>query len=495
VNDLIADIAILELPKVSLQAKELLPEYSGIYYVLDEVDKIWYIGQAKNIRKRWQGKTHHRIYQLEVQKKHHFTIYHEQVTEFNLNNIEKQRIEKYQPHLNATPVKTKNVRPTETLLRETLAAIAPFSFVLGVEKPRQKVVFEIRNPWLSLKRILGLNIIHVCIDDAILEAIYQPESLEEKSAIKSKPFISRKIYASQWAIFNADFMLRLLVNGYAIEVTCWDCWCPSKKVEELREYIETSLAEEPIKALKLESLIKLQQQADKEKSYGFHLHRLNPYTSDLIKLIFNDLVDKDKIKKELVKISGDYKTRRRGVGSRFKPVNLDELLISQGINLNKYMTQEVKHLSGDRIGLYLHSFIVGDNKRQFPVASLAYGMLDNKEVRSVSFQFNSLYLLAGVDRKAWILFEKYLRDFARPATGLKNGEGYVEKFYVSARKYIVPAKVNIKLEEMGYSACIPFGSNEEFPAFESTTEEIRKRLINSGLPGLKVNFKRETVGK
>jgi hypothetical protein len=122
-------------------------------------------------------------------------------------------------------------------------------------------------------------------------------------------------------------------------------------------------------------------------------------------------------------------------------------------------------------------------------------MLDNKEVRSVSFQFNSLYLLAGVDRKVWILFEKYLRDFARPATGLKNGEGYVEKFYVSARKYIVPAKVNIKLEEMGYSACIPFGSNEEFPAFESATEEIRKRLINSGLPGLKVNFKREAVGK
>jgi excinuclease UvrABC nuclease subunit len=50
---LIADAAILELPKIPLQAKELLPEYSGIYYVLDEAKIIWYIGQAKNIRKRW----------------------------------------------------------------------------------------------------------------------------------------------------------------------------------------------------------------------------------------------------------------------------------------------------------------------------------------------------------------------------------------------------------------------------------------------------------
>jgi hypothetical protein len=32
---LIADAGILELPNVPLHAKQLLPEYSGIYYVLD----------------------------------------------------------------------------------------------------------------------------------------------------------------------------------------------------------------------------------------------------------------------------------------------------------------------------------------------------------------------------------------------------------------------------------------------------------------------------
>jgi excinuclease UvrABC nuclease subunit len=123
---LIADLDILNLNKVVLQAKQILPEYSGIYYILDQTNNVWYIGKAKNLRKRWQGKAHHRIYQLEAQKKKYFTIYYEQVKESQLDSIEKQRIEKYHLHLNASPVKTKNVRPTETLLRETIVAIADF---------------------------------------------------------------------------------------------------------------------------------------------------------------------------------------------------------------------------------------------------------------------------------------------------------------------------------------------------------------------------------
>jgi predicted GIY-YIG superfamily endonuclease len=494
---LIADAAILELPKVSLQAKELLPEYSGIYYVLDEINKIWYIGKAKNIRKRWQGKAHHRIYQLEAQKKKHFTIYYEQVSESQLDSVEKQRIEKYHPHLNASPVKTKNVRPTETLLRETLVAIAPFAFILGVEPPRKEVKSQIGNPWLNLEKVLALNVIHICIDDAMLEAIYKPESVDEKTAIESKPFISSKAYASQWDVFNAGFiiMLRLLVNGYAIEVTSWSRWCPKEKHEGLREYSQTRLAKESIQALTPESLAKLQQQADREKSSTFYLQRLHPYTSDLIKLLFDEPVDREKIKRELEQLSEDYKSGQRGVGSRSQPVvDIDELLISRGIDLNKYTTEEVNHLSRSRIGLYIHPFILS-NKQQFPIANFAYGILDNKEISTVSYQFDTLYLLVGVDKKAWLLIEDYLKDFARPATGLKNGEGYVKKFCVSARKYIVPAKVNIKLEDIGYSAWIPFGFSKEFPTFESATEEIRKRLIDSDLPGLKVTFKRETIEK
>jgi hypothetical protein len=159
------------------------------------------------------------------------------------------------------------------------------------------------------------------------------------------------------------------------------------------------------------------------------------------------------------------------------------------------MTQKVKYLSDSRIGLYINSFILGDNKQQFPVANLAYGMLDSKETRILSHQCDSLYLFVGADQKAWLLVEEYLKDFARPATALNNGEGYVKKFYVSARKYIVSAKVNIKLEDIGYSSWIPFGPSKKFSTFESAREEICRRLISSGLPGLKVTFKRETIEK
>jgi predicted GIY-YIG superfamily endonuclease len=509
ISKLIADAAILELSKVPLQAKQLLPEYSGIYYVLDETNKVWYIGQAKNLCKRWQGKTHHRIYQLEAQKKKHFTIYYEPVNVSQLSVVEQQRIQKYHPHLNASPVKTKKVRPTETLLRETLAAIAPFAFLLGVEPPRQNVKSQVANYWVkNVAKVFHLNVIHICLDDAALDAIYQPETIEEKVAIEAKPFTSRKAYASQWEVFQLGFnppMLRLLVNNCVIEVTSWSQWCPQEEPLGLREYFQATLAQESIMALTPESLTKLQQQADKEKSSTFHLQRLNPYTEDAIALFFNDPVDREGIKRDLTKLSEDYKAGRRGTGSRSRPIksrpinlefiSIEELLISRGIEPQKYSRKGVMHLpTSNRMGLYIQSFGIG-NEQSFSVANIARGFIDNQEIRTVSSQFDTIYLLAGVEEKAWLLIEEYLKDFAKPATGLKNGEGFVEKFYVSARKYLVPAKVNIKLENIGYSAWIPFGFSQEFPTFEAAIEEISKRLKDSNLPGLKVGFKRETIAK
>ena len=82
---------------------------------------------------------------------------------------------------------------------------------------------------------------------------------------------------------------------------------------------------------------------------------------------------------------------------------------------------------------------------------------------------NTVYLLAS-------LVEEYLKGFAKPAAGLSNGEGCVEKFYVSARKFVVPAKVNIRLENIGYSAWIPFGTSATFPPYEAAKEEITKAI-------------------
>jgi len=524
----IADPVILQLSKVPLQAKQLLPEYSGIYYVLDETNNVWYVGKAKNICKRWQGKSHHRIYQLEAQKKKHFTIYYEPVSESQLDSVEKQRIEKYHPHLNSSPVKTKKVRPVETLLRETIAAISDFAFLLGVEPPRKEIQSQITIDWLAQKKILGLSIIHVCLDIDILKEKYEPASIEEEEALIKKAFSSRKAYASKWENFPPvySFMYRLCVNGYAVEVNYWNRWYSKEKPQDIIEYNEITLAQETIKVLTPESLGKIQNQADENNISGLHLKRLNPYSSDLIKPLFNEPIDRESAKAIMGKISDDYKTGIRGIGSRSQPIKsklissdfttIEELLMNRGIDPEKYNRGGVINFgrsgvisfghTGERMGLYVKSFSIDmkrprqyitDTKNQkHPMFNTVYGILNNKKVNAASSQFDTVYLLASVDKKGWLLVEEYLQDFAIPAANqLSNGIGYIQNFYVSARKYIVPAKVNIKLENIGYSAWIPFGISENFPTFESAKEEICQRLKNSGLPGIKLAFKGETIEK
>ena len=62
---MIADKFILSLDSVELQDKHLLPNCSGIYYVIDNQQIIWYIGRSINLQKRWNSESpHHRYYQL-----------------------------------------------------------------------------------------------------------------------------------------------------------------------------------------------------------------------------------------------------------------------------------------------------------------------------------------------------------------------------------------------------------------------------------------------
>jgi excinuclease UvrABC nuclease subunit len=44
-----ADEHILQLPHISLKSRTLLPEESGIYYVVDEKSIIWYIGPGGQV--------------------------------------------------------------------------------------------------------------------------------------------------------------------------------------------------------------------------------------------------------------------------------------------------------------------------------------------------------------------------------------------------------------------------------------------------------------
>ncbi|GAB4523574.1 MAG: hypothetical protein Tsb0014_01260 [Pleurocapsa sp.] len=105
---MLADQFILSLDNVELTNKNLLPEYSGIYYVVDEQQVVWYIGRSINLRARWNNeKPHHRYSQLlsiANQENKQFFIYYYQVHKNKLNQQEKQQIAKYEPRLNYTPV-------------------------------------------------------------------------------------------------------------------------------------------------------------------------------------------------------------------------------------------------------------------------------------------------------------------------------------------------------------------------------------------------------
>ncbi len=67
----------LKLPSVRYDCKPKLPVFSGIYFVIDDFDKLLYIGQALNIKTRWyyhhrrhefKGRTDIRIAWLQVEK-------------------------------------------------------------------------------------------------------------------------------------------------------------------------------------------------------------------------------------------------------------------------------------------------------------------------------------------------------------------------------------------------------------------------------------------
>ncbi|MEA5535920.1 hypothetical protein [Crocosphaera sp. XPORK-15E] len=207
------------------------------------------------------------------------------------------------------------MRPTETLLRETIAKMADFSFILGVEPPRKEIDFSMSSEWLIHKKVLGLSVIHIGLNFVDFRDKFNPESLEEDAALIKKIFMSHKAYAKKWESVPLASLYRLYVNNYAIEVNSLIFFI-SEQLEEFQDYHQTKLAEESIKALTPESLSKIQQQTDSKSHLNLHLQRLIPYTSDLISLVFNESIDKEKIDQELTKVSEDYKTGRRGIGSR-----------------------------------------------------------------------------------------------------------------------------------------------------------------------------------
>jgi len=524
------DEDILRLPHIGLNSRELLPEHSGIYYVLDETSIIWYIGKAKNLRSRWAGDSHHRLYQLQKQRKKQLTIYYEFVANSQLDAIERQRIEQYNPQLNGTKVKKKKLHPTETLLRETLLILAPYSFVLGVESPRKQDLKFIedsadwRDNWRIQKTVLPLNVIHVCINLNELE-----EALKDGiSAIHflKKVFRKRSNYSNDWDCkgekifekFGRFLLRRLLVNGFAIEIY----EARQETVEHIQEYEFTQLAGVNIRAVNEASLAILKNKcllgfigmyvSSDHENHPYQelcrraIERVSPYKEDLVKIIFNEDLDTSKLQI----LPTEFKTKEEsptGLPVRLanltaKKEYLESLLMERGLDLRRYQVNKyLERIPRDdsyiesnhdrRMMVYVKSFIYGDLRKPIYYAGNIHGSkgLRHQSPNLLDCPYKEVYLASTVDKTFWLLLENYLSDFIK--VELNEEEGYINKVYVSARKILVPAMLTVTLNGK-WKADIPFGPKDNMSCSE-VANIIKSRLQDSGIPKLKFLFKSEST--
>lgn len=124
------------LPSVSFDNLDELPEYSGIYFVIDSSDRIIYIGQSENILNRW--KNHHRKEQInEIHLDYPVKIAWKAWNKEDLKIAEKYYINRYHPLLNGTDVKLPKTIPSEVMLRKLLEKIRLLVIIIGFQKPNQ----------------------------------------------------------------------------------------------------------------------------------------------------------------------------------------------------------------------------------------------------------------------------------------------------------------------------------------------------------------------
>lgn len=350
------------------------------------------------------------------------------------------------------------------------------------------------------------------------------EDWQAKEAFLRNIFQPRKSYANKWESSSGfRFYLtgrRLVVNGYAIEV----CTVNKNVTELITTYHSQTLTGIAFKAIDNDSLEILKQNCCKTEGDLYipanfsgefvklnhqSLQRILPYETDPIKVVFNESIDVKGGKFLLQQIAQDFKTGKRGIGSRSNKTDISSLLTARGIDITRYSKlMYTGNLQTERIYIYVKCFAgdlreplgkkdinlsteQGDKKTSVPISNMIQG---SKGLRGQNFNHDNLpykyiYIRATVDRLAWLLFEPYLSDFAK--VELSENEGYINKVYISAKKFIVPAKINIEIDNNS-SISIPFGPKDGMK-YEEAIQLIRERLQNSGIANLKTTFTRESI--
>lgn len=294
-----ADNFIFKLPNTSFKTKQNLPTDSGIYYVIDDNNQqILYIGQSININSRWRGMGHHRDHQLMSimrNRKTTLTIYYEYVEIESLDIIEQKRINEYNPLLNDSPVKTKNITPSEELLIESLKILQENVLILGIEKPRREIADTLNSFGKSYNliqsSILDLSTIHLLIFSDDYDNFFPTRKSLLKFLLKRS---KESKYSKQWSrINNSDRTIfhRLISNGYIFQLTEWWYWKDILKNQlsyqnfyQQISTIQVKLADVNIKALSTNSFNLLTPDESKKKNDPIYylLTRLKPYEKDIV---------------------------------------------------------------------------------------------------------------------------------------------------------------------------------------------------------------------
>jgi hypothetical protein len=143
-----------KLPNCKFSYRDKLSECSGIYFAIAR-DTVLYVGQAKNLRNRWQN--HHRSHQLEeVHKKYEVKLFWLECPEDQLNALESEYIDYYCPTLNQTKVPDKPIIPSFEMLTLSLKKLQEKVIVMGIcpgdSKIRLKMIILYLSAYSEIRR-------------------------------------------------------------------------------------------------------------------------------------------------------------------------------------------------------------------------------------------------------------------------------------------------------------------------------------------------------
>jgi predicted GIY-YIG superfamily endonuclease len=516
--------SIHQYPHLDLRSRELLPENSGVYYILDDDNIVWYIGKAKNLKVRWSGAGHHRLAQLQKQVKKRLIVYYELVAEPILDQTERQRIEQYSPQLNGTKVKSQKSKPIEVLLRETLTELAPYLYVIGVEPPRKEdnnFVNDAKkwnDAWRIQASVLHAKVIHIGFDSTKFNEDIGDGNLTIK--VLNKIFRHRPNFTANWdckATKRSRYIswlpiTRLFCNGFAIEMY----EAKEETIAYLQNWNSSNLAGVKLKAISDKSLESLKvneililgglsKKTDNSNYQAFcnrSINRLTPYRDDAAKVLFDrdfnpkeqSVVQQLKEKEEQIDQEGSSRITNLNKKRKFM---LDLLSSNPHCDLNKYATLEALQpidtthnypatLKAGKMPIYIQPFSCDLQEVRGPVAR-AKGSQGEFICIAKHHPYQRLYLEGWVEKSIWLLLEPHIHDFAK--VHLSEDEGSVQEYFVSTRKKLFHAVLRITLDKT-VKAEIPFGSDGVL-GWVQATNIIAQRLNSSEIEGLKFTFKAE----